>query len=350
MAPTPSQDPPIPQGGGGLMGYDHNHGRGGGGGTRNLEHIYMAPWSNYINAWRAQVSTTRYFPAADNFAEIRGFFILAAHVCCFVMPQSRRTWPTEGVFSCVPSSEPRPVLKDRKSCRTYIFIYMYMILDICPFCILRTVIKVIKNHIIYLEPFLLVLQNKCCSKYPSKCGFSSGKATVITFGRGLMVTPIACRDAPHDMMRLRTSTSTIYSRCLAPLRCLSDGSFAPERAHPSKIVDLTTHQHFQVPKMKDMNVSEVPYFWLFFGGPIIFKSITFYWQDISVCRNVHGVYRLPGPIQLEALRAWKSIDFSLLYRPLTEAHGFFAKQHMTPWVFWMFLLVTGKLPTFQRMI
>ena len=41
MTPTPSQDPPIPQGGGGLMGYDHDHGRGGGGGTRNLEHIYI---------------------------------------------------------------------------------------------------------------------------------------------------------------------------------------------------------------------------------------------------------------------------------------------------------------------
>ena len=39
MTPTPSQDPPIPQGGGGLMGYDHDHGRGVGGGTRNLEHI-----------------------------------------------------------------------------------------------------------------------------------------------------------------------------------------------------------------------------------------------------------------------------------------------------------------------
>ena len=32
MTPTPSQGPPIPQGGAGLMGYDHNHGRGGGGG------------------------------------------------------------------------------------------------------------------------------------------------------------------------------------------------------------------------------------------------------------------------------------------------------------------------------
>ena len=41
MTPTPSQGPPIPQGGGGLMGYDHDHGRGGGGGTRNLEHIYQ---------------------------------------------------------------------------------------------------------------------------------------------------------------------------------------------------------------------------------------------------------------------------------------------------------------------
>ena len=41
MTPTPSQGPPIPQGGGGLMGYDHDHGRGGGGGTRNLEHIYI---------------------------------------------------------------------------------------------------------------------------------------------------------------------------------------------------------------------------------------------------------------------------------------------------------------------
>ena len=41
MTPTPSQDPPIPQGGGRLMGYDHDHGRGGGGGTRNLEHIYI---------------------------------------------------------------------------------------------------------------------------------------------------------------------------------------------------------------------------------------------------------------------------------------------------------------------
>ena len=35
------QGPPIPQGGVGLMGYDHDHGRGGGGGTRNLEHIYI---------------------------------------------------------------------------------------------------------------------------------------------------------------------------------------------------------------------------------------------------------------------------------------------------------------------
>ena len=31
MTPTPSQGPPIPQGGVGLMGYDHDHGRGGGG-------------------------------------------------------------------------------------------------------------------------------------------------------------------------------------------------------------------------------------------------------------------------------------------------------------------------------
>ena len=46
MTPTPSQDPPIPQGGGGLMGYDHDHGRGGGGGTRNLEHIYSIFLSN----------------------------------------------------------------------------------------------------------------------------------------------------------------------------------------------------------------------------------------------------------------------------------------------------------------
>ena len=33
MTPTPSQGPPIPQGEGGLMGYDHDHGRGGGGGN-----------------------------------------------------------------------------------------------------------------------------------------------------------------------------------------------------------------------------------------------------------------------------------------------------------------------------
>ena len=31
MKPTPSQGPPIPHGGGGLMGYDHDHGRGLGG-------------------------------------------------------------------------------------------------------------------------------------------------------------------------------------------------------------------------------------------------------------------------------------------------------------------------------
>ena len=35
------QDPPIPWGGGGLMGFDHDHGRGAGGGTRNLEHICL---------------------------------------------------------------------------------------------------------------------------------------------------------------------------------------------------------------------------------------------------------------------------------------------------------------------
>ena len=49
MAPTPSQDPPIPQGGGGLMGYDHDHGRGGGGGTRNLEHICKYVYRVYIH-------------------------------------------------------------------------------------------------------------------------------------------------------------------------------------------------------------------------------------------------------------------------------------------------------------
>ena len=48
MTPTPSQDPPIPQGGGGLMGYDHDHGRGGGGGTRNLEHIYWLVVSTHL--------------------------------------------------------------------------------------------------------------------------------------------------------------------------------------------------------------------------------------------------------------------------------------------------------------
>ena len=40
---TPSQGPPIPQGGrGGLMGYDHDHGRGGGGGpgTWNIYTVY----------------------------------------------------------------------------------------------------------------------------------------------------------------------------------------------------------------------------------------------------------------------------------------------------------------------
>ena len=42
MTPTPSQGPPIPQGGGGLMGYDHDHGRGVGGGNPNLEHIYIS--------------------------------------------------------------------------------------------------------------------------------------------------------------------------------------------------------------------------------------------------------------------------------------------------------------------
>ena len=35
------QDPPIPWGGGGLMGFDDDHGRGAGGGTRNLEHICL---------------------------------------------------------------------------------------------------------------------------------------------------------------------------------------------------------------------------------------------------------------------------------------------------------------------
>ena len=36
------QGPSHSTGGGGLMGYDHDHGRGGGwGGTRNLEHIYI---------------------------------------------------------------------------------------------------------------------------------------------------------------------------------------------------------------------------------------------------------------------------------------------------------------------
>ena len=50
MTPTPSRRPPIPQGGGGMMGYDHDHGRGveWGGGARNLEHIYIT--SRYICA------------------------------------------------------------------------------------------------------------------------------------------------------------------------------------------------------------------------------------------------------------------------------------------------------------
>ena len=42
MTPTPSQGPPIPQGGRGVDGYDHDHGRGVGGepGTWNI-YIYI---------------------------------------------------------------------------------------------------------------------------------------------------------------------------------------------------------------------------------------------------------------------------------------------------------------------
>ena len=36
----PFPGPTHSTGGGGLMGYDHDHGRGGGRGTRNLELIY----------------------------------------------------------------------------------------------------------------------------------------------------------------------------------------------------------------------------------------------------------------------------------------------------------------------
>ena len=41
LTPTPSQGPPIPQGGGGLMGMTMSMAGGVGGGTRNLEHIYI---------------------------------------------------------------------------------------------------------------------------------------------------------------------------------------------------------------------------------------------------------------------------------------------------------------------
>ena len=41
MTPTASQDPPIPQGGGGLMLWPWPW-QGGWGGTRNLEHIYIS--------------------------------------------------------------------------------------------------------------------------------------------------------------------------------------------------------------------------------------------------------------------------------------------------------------------
>ena len=61
MAPTPSQDPPIPQGGGGLMGYDHDHGRGGGGGTRNLEHIciyHLPPIKGTRNSYWEEIPMT----------------------------------------------------------------------------------------------------------------------------------------------------------------------------------------------------------------------------------------------------------------------------------------------------
>ena len=56
-------------------------------------YINIRTWfrSDYITAFKTQISTTRYLPAADDFAEIRGFFVLAAHVCCFVVPQSHRT-------------------------------------------------------------------------------------------------------------------------------------------------------------------------------------------------------------------------------------------------------------------
>ena len=40
--PTPSHRAhPLHREEGGLMGYDHDQGRGGGGATRNLEHIYI---------------------------------------------------------------------------------------------------------------------------------------------------------------------------------------------------------------------------------------------------------------------------------------------------------------------
>ena len=48
MTPTPSQGPPIPQGGGGLMGMTMTMAGGVGGGTRNLEHIYIYIIYEYI--------------------------------------------------------------------------------------------------------------------------------------------------------------------------------------------------------------------------------------------------------------------------------------------------------------
>ena len=117
-----------------------------------------------------------------------------------------------------------------------------------------------------------------------------------------------------------------------------------------KIVDLSDSTSiFQVPNMKDMNVSEVP---LIFG--------CFLQGDYFQIHHVFAVFRLNPkfPWQVPAARSQLEASGLEVHRfdspvktPLTEAHGFLAKQHIKPMGFFGgFFWFTGKLPTFQKMI
>lgn len=110
----------------------------------------MAPWSNYITAWRAPASTTRYFSCCRQLCrDPRLLHLSCSRLLLCDAAKSQDVTNGRSVLK-VRVVKKRPVLKDRKGCHTYICIYV---------CIIRFSILYFTNYHKSdkepLEPFLL---------------------------------------------------------------------------------------------------------------------------------------------------------------------------------------------------